>query len=67
MIIFGEKISFLKKNFVVGDFEEGIGLEPSNLEGWSHIFGAPDYQKKIHGSVIFVKIMVIFRKLNYFF
>ena len=25
---FGGKIAFLKKNFVVGDFEEGIGLEP---------------------------------------
>ena len=36
--------SFLGKNsFVVGDFEEGIGLEPSNFVGSSHIFRATEY------------------------
>ena len=29
---FGKKIAFLKK-IVIGDFEEGIGPEPSNLVG----------------------------------
>ena len=31
----GKNSFFEKKNFVVGDFEEGIGLEPWNLLGWS--------------------------------
>ena len=49
----------------MGDFEEGIELEPWNLVGWSHILGASDYWKKIHGWVIFAKILAVFRKLDF--
>ena len=39
----GKNDFFEKKTLSWMDFEEGIELEPSNLEGWSHIFGATDY------------------------
>ena len=58
-----KKIAFLKKTLSWVDFKEGIELEPSNLEGWSDIFGAPDYWRKIHGSMIFEKIMAVFQKI----
>ena len=54
------KNNFFEKKLSWVDFEEGIELELSILEGRSHIFGDPDYQEKNHGSVIFVKIMAVF-------
>ena len=72
--IFDHHLLFLKKNafftlkkktLAWTDFEEGIELEPWNLVGWSHILGAPDYWKKIHGWVIFAKILAVFRKLDF--
>ena len=57
---FWGKIAFLKKNFVVGDFEEGIKLEPWNLVGWSHILGAPDYWKKFTGEWFLRKLWPFF-------
>ena len=60
---FGGKIAFLKKTLSWVDFKEGIELKPSNLEGWSDIFEAPDYWRKIHGLVILVKIMAVFQKI----
>ena len=59
---FWGKIAFLKKKLSWVDLKEGIELEPWNLVGWSDILGAPDYWRKIHGSMIFVKIMAVFQK-----
>ena len=42
----GKTNFFEKKTLLWNDFEEGIELEPSNLEGRSHIFMAPDNRKK---------------------
>ena len=62
---FWGKNSFLKKTLSWVDFKEGIELEPLNLVRWLDIFVAPDYWRKIYGLVIFVKIMAVFRKLDF--
>ena len=57
---FWGKKSFFEKKFVVGDFVEGIGLEPWNLVGWSHILGALDYWKEFMVEWFLRKLWLFF-------
>ena len=59
------KNNFFEKNFVMGEFRRRGWARAFKLGGMIKYIWGYGLLKKIHGPVIFVKIMAIFRKLDF--